>query len=361
MRLIHFVAWRDWGVIRTNPVLENTFVFFYLVLYHRYPLGEIATDLAMLLGLVFFMASYGYLLNDAVDCERDLGHRIPNVFAETRLPVRLAVVLAAMLGMLPFVARLQAHHPLLLGTWLAWFACTSLYSLPGIYLKGRGLIGLVAVALALRTLPIAIVLTIFGRPPDAGWIILLGYLTLRGLSGDLSHQLTDWREDHADGLGTFVVRIGVDRARVLLDRILEAERIALVLTCVWMFGTLTQVRDWPRPIDLMHFAIPCSVTLLTIYAGVELRRGARGHDPHAPEYLVKDVFYLLHKSIPKIGLATYLLALAIAQDPGYLVLAVPLAVYFRLYSVRRVASALRLRPHPRTRELQDPDRTSRLP
>ena len=47
MQLLHFVAWRDWGVIRTNPVLENTFVLFFVCLAQQLAFSDIALDLAL--------------------------------------------------------------------------------------------------------------------------------------------------------------------------------------------------------------------------------------------------------------------------------------------------------------------------
>ena len=349
-QLLHFVSWRNWGVIRTNPVLENTFVFWYLFLDQNQPFLSVVIELAQFLGLIFFMASYGFLLNDAVDCKRDLGHGIDNVFRGCSPSATSGVVLVALACTLPFVVRISADHALFLPIWLFWLLCTSLYSLPSVYLKGRGLVGLVAVALALRTLPIALVLVIFRPQPDGGWLIILAYLTLRGLSGDLSHQLTDYAADLADNLGTYVVRIGRERARRLLDRILAVERIGLLLICAWVATTLIRHTEPSAVIIAAHIGFVAVIGILNVYAWGVRHQGALGYDPHAPVYPVKDVYYLLHKSIPKIVLPLYLLALLILEDWRYLALFAPLALYFRLYSWSRLVNAIRLRPEPHTRQ-----------
>lgn len=333
-------------MIRTNPVLENTFAFFYLFAYQGSLFADVALDFSLFLVLIFAMASYGYLLNDAVDCARDVRHGINNVFSGYTSVFAGVVVCTALLLSLPFVVYFAAKTPLFIETWLVWLACTSLYSLPGIYLKGRGLVGLITVALALRTLPIALILVVFGAQPNVVSMIILAYVTLRGFGGDLSHQITDYRDDLADGLETYVARIGRQRARILLDRVLEVERVALLLTAAATTASLVHQYSAPNAVIAIHAVLVGTLAILTIYAGIILRRGARGYDPHAPEYPAKDVFYLLHKSIPKIVLAVYFLTFLILQDWRYVWVALPLAIYFRLYSVSRVLNALHLRPDP---------------
>lgn len=337
---LRFLAWRHWGVLYLNPVFENTFVFFYVFLIERTLLSGVYGDLGLFLALVLAMATYGFLLNDAVDCERDLGHGDENVFAGMSATRSAAVVVVALACNMPLLACFTGV-PYFLATWLAWLAATTLYSLPGVYLKGRGLSGLVTVTLAMRTLPTLLVLEAFDPTPDAAWVVIVAYVSLRGFTGDLAHQLHDFEEDTADRISTFAIRHGFDRSFTMLDRALEVERWVLLLCCGWMLWKISAGR--PGALLVCNGILLAATAVLVAYANRLIRR-TRHVNPHQPVYPEKDVFYLLHKTFPKVILSLYFAGLLVWIDFHWIAVLVLLALYFRVFSRSRLRAALRLKP-----------------
>jgi 4-hydroxybenzoate polyprenyltransferase len=339
-----FLRWRQWGVLRLNPVFENTFVFFFVFLFERAPLSAVYIDLGLFLLLVLTMSSYGFLLNDAVDCERDVRHGDDNAFAGMSAARSALVVVLVLAGNIPLVFHF-AGIPFFTLTWVLWCAVATAYSVPGLYLKGRGLIGLIAVALAMRTLPTLLILEAFDRTPDLGWLLVAAYVSLRGFTADLAHQLHDFDEDRADGIATFAIRYGFEPTFTLLDRVLRAERYALVVWCAWMMWQVA-VAAQSAVIAAGNAAFLVTTVALVVYAERQVRL-TRHLNPHQPVYPAKDVFYLLHKTFPKIVLSLYLAALLVLSDPYWAVIVVLLVLYTRVFSFSRLRAALRLKPRVR--------------
>lgn len=338
---LRFLAWRQWGVLYLNPVFENTFVFFYVFLIEHTPFSEVYGQLGLFIALILAMSSYGFLLNDAVDCERDLGHGDDNVFAGLSPARSTAVVLLALACNIPLLVHF-ADLPYFTVTWILWFAVTTVYSLPVLYVKGRGLTGLIAVTLAMRTLPTLLILEAFDPTPDLAWILMVAYVSVRGFTGDLAHQLHDFDEDRVDHISTFAIRWGFDRSFTLLDRSLELERYALLICCGWLLWTVHGV-DRSPVILAFDGIILMSTAMLVVYANRQIRRTPH-IDPHQPVYPQKDVFYLLHKTFPKVLLSLYLAALLVLADPYWSAVVALLAIHFRVFSLSRLRAALRIKP-----------------
>jgi hypothetical protein len=339
-----FVRWRQWGVLRLNPVFENTFVFFFVFLVDRARLSAVYIDLGLFLLLVLTMSSYGFLLNDAVDSERDVRHGNDNAFAGMSAARSTLVVILVLAANIPLVLRF-ADVPYFTVTWVVWCAVATAYSVPGLYLKGRGLIGLIAVALAMRTLPTLLILEAFDQTPDPGWLVVTAYVSLRGFTADLAHQLHDFDEDRADGIATFAIRRGFEPTFTLLDQVLRAERYALVVCCAWMLWHVT-VAAQSAVIGAGNAAFLVTTVVLVVYAERHIRR-TRHVNPHQPVYPAKDVFYLLHKTFPKVILSLYLAVLLVASDPYWAAIVVLLVLYTRVFSFSRLRAALRLKPRVR--------------
>ena len=119
-----------------------------------------------------------------------------------------------------------------------WLAFT-LYSVPPVRLKIRGLWGVIADACGGQLLPTlwtaACVSRGFGVP--VGWLALLGgWAFVLGLRGILSHQLRDLQADRASAVDTFVVRIGAQRTQKLLRRCLVPLELLLFSLAAFLVG-----------------------------------------------------------------------------------------------------------------------------
>lgn len=324
-----------------NPVLENAFVLYVLALLVGMPLGVFAPDYAIFLALSLALLSFGYLLNDAVDRDRDAAFRFDNPFRDHTPRQALAVVAVAFLCQVPPVLAFRLR-PGFVPLWLAWLATAVLYSLPSVYLKGRGWVGLVDVTLALRTLPAAMAMAVFPVPAEPGLALMLCYVTLRGMGADLAHQVLHLPEDGANQVGTLAVQLGSERATALLEVVLRAERLLLLAVAAWLplrFGgqasALGAAALWA------HLAC---VLALTVYAEAYVF-GGLSPNPHRAG-CHKDVFYLLHKSHPKLVLPALVVIVLSAANPWWLLVLLPQLVLYRAFSVRRILGGLRIRPTP---------------
>jgi 4-hydroxybenzoate polyprenyltransferase len=343
--VLHFVGWRRWGVLFHNPVLENTFIFQAVALSTGAESRDVIVTALVFLALSMALFSFGYLLNDAVDRERDAPHRSDNAFAGHPSSWTAATVVGlAMAANVPAVAWFCTRQPAFGALWGAWLVTAFAYSMPGLYLKARGWWGLVDVALALRTLPIAMALVALRAPLDLVAALALAYVTLRGLSADMAHQILHAAEDGANAVATLGVRMGPDRASRLLQWLLRLERFALLAMAVVLAVRLGGASAWAMA------ALCANLIALAVLVGhAERRILARQADPpnpHSADYRPKDVFYLLHKSYPKLLLPAALTVPLAATDAAWLLLLAPPVLVYRAFSPRKILNALRIRPEP---------------
>jgi hypothetical protein len=152
-------------------------------------------------------AAYVSVINDLTDLEDDLASGKTN-----RLVGRSRAFIAALLAgcILPGVALAiyWRAEPLLLSFYLGSWAAFTLYSLPPVRLKGRGVFGLIADASGAHFFPtlfaVCLVYRWYGKPVDPSWFALVAVWSLScGLRGILWHQLTDLDNDAKIHLRTF--------------------------------------------------------------------------------------------------------------------------------------------------------------
>lgn len=344
---------RSWLIVRANPVLENSYIFLYAQFVQPMPASALLGKVLAFVPFSFALLYYGYLLNDYADRDfdrrRDVSQHPPtNPFFERSTSYGRLVVVASLLANLPFVVFFSLDNYVFAAIWVVWVVLATSYSLPGIYLKARGLLGLVVVALALRTLPVLLFFVTLKIPIDWGWAAILVYVSLRGLSADLAHQRLHIAEDAGHGLHTFGVAQGLERATRLLRLNYSAERLGLLLVTGCIAVRIFQAtRD--RPGGLLSGLLGVSILALVIQA--ERRQFAlKGlPDPHRVGY-GRDVFYLLHKNFPKAVLPACMLAALLWIDAGvgYVLLALLLALYLRAFSWERIVQGLRLKPSQST-------------
>ncbi|HWE72429.1 MAG TPA: UbiA family prenyltransferase [Stellaceae bacterium] len=167
----------------------------------------------LLLGCYLFsisnVAAYGHVINDLFDIEADLRAGRHNTMAAAGGNRRLFLFLCAMLFLIGFAPTLLAHYSiptiLLLALNFLW---PTLYSLPGIRLKERGLAGLLCDALGSHVTPTLVVLSVFGMiwPARSSLffpIVVVTWSAALGLKGILHHQMLDRANDIRSGTVTF--------------------------------------------------------------------------------------------------------------------------------------------------------------
>ena len=159
-----------WWDFKLPPVL---FVFYLLLGTMEFDLFGTVRLLAVVVVVVASAASYGHVVNDISDVESDRVAGKQNAMADSSPTRRGAfLVLFGLTGFTPLLlARTEPISCLLLST---IYVSVTLYSIPPIRTKERGVLGPICDAAASHTLPTLLVLSLLGRAP---WMSLGLYLS----------------------------------------------------------------------------------------------------------------------------------------------------------------------------------------
>ncbi|HEX8131728.1 MAG TPA: UbiA family prenyltransferase [Pyrinomonadaceae bacterium] len=229
----------DWWEYKLSPMFATIYATAFLS-----NLAIISLWPLFLLALVALVpgAAYVSVINDLTDMEDDLASGKSN-----RLAGKSQTFIALMLAcsILPgiAVAIYWRNDPLLLSLYLAAWAAFSLYSIPPVRLKSRGVLGILADASGAHLFPTLLVVSLVFRwravdPFDIVWFAAVAAWSLSyGLRGILWHQLSDLPNDEHVGLRTFARRHKITRLHVLGNFVIfpvEATAFAVIL---WRVGS----------------------------------------------------------------------------------------------------------------------------
>lgn len=201
----------NWWCAKIPPLLA---VAYLQILSGGLGLSRAATLLACFLFSIACVAAFGHVVNDLFDIEVDRRAGKPNAVAG--LPPRWPVLIAAgfaLAGFLPgpLVGYSQEAYLLLLLNYL-W---PTVYSVPGIRLKERGLWGVLCDAAGSHVTPTLFALALFADPNASGWsgpwtgpVLLVVWSAVQGLKGILNHQVADRENDEKAGVTTFAAASG---------------------------------------------------------------------------------------------------------------------------------------------------------
>lgn len=336
------LCWRSWGLIRYNSIWQNVAALFYVGLARQWFGLDYVRDVALFLMFSLTGTAYGYLVNDLADVELDRRAGKRNVFYGMGR-AKAALVVAAVFGVmvicgLPFIRR-----PDFLPLWFAWALAATFYSLPPVRLKERGALGLAATIAAQQPLPAALAFAALGHLRTWGALAFIVYITLRGVSSDVAHQMRDRERDEAAGATTFAVRRGHGAIARIYGVTLELEALLLGAVLIVLMGDLPVVDIGAWSISPMLPLVLAYVLLLPFTLGrawVRLERGERV-DPYdeSPAGPPRDLLHLIHHPFPTVLLPLYLaLWLTICYWPNA-VFVVGLVLLHRLYDPRRWVGA----------------------
>jgi len=206
----------EWWEYKLVPIYA---MFYATALVAGLPLHTLWPAALLLLIAVGAGAVYVSVLNDVADLQEDLAAGKPNrVAGRSRAFVALLLAVPIAVGLL--VAWNWRADPLRLLPYLAAWIAFTLYSLPPVRLKARGVAGVLADAAGAHLFPtlvaVVIVLRFGGVEPNPIWLAATSLWAFAyGLRGILWHQLLDAEADRAAAVDTFVQRCGRDRAVAL--------------------------------------------------------------------------------------------------------------------------------------------------
>lgn len=258
--ILKFVRFDHWFTQKLSPLL----VVAYAVLWaNGIAPAEAFAVLPLVLLCICSVAAYGHVINDWFDLESDAASAKANTLEGVSLAARVsltALFLAAGFGsVLAIDGRLAMVWILAVN-----YLLPTIYSVPRIRLKHRGVAGVFSDAMAAHFLPTLFVLVAFGELANGALsglgVSALVWASCLGLRGILIHQAIDRDADRAAGLKTFAT----PRSRKTIRRIV----VGLIVP-IEVAGLVAFVPALPS------FSAPLALAL-TVFALGEIARVARG-------------------------------------------------------------------------------------
>lgn len=236
---------------------------YYVALSQPFPGIDLIREMAVLLLLLCLYASLGHIVNSYCDREIDMVAGKANTLASVSEHYRQILVILIVITSLVTILLVYIKQPVILLLFYLAITIAAFYSLPPVRLKERGIFGLIAAAVAQRTLPVAIVFHALG---DWGWpaVVLCVLSTLIGMRYIIVHQIQDESADLLAHVQTVATTRGIDFLRQLLKQFvfpleLATLSIALILmtmefasvgiaAVIYIFWTALQLLalDWKK-------------------------------------------------------------------------------------------------------------------
>jgi 4-hydroxybenzoate polyprenyltransferase len=232
----------EWWEFKLAPVFATAYATTFIL---KISILSLWPQLLMALLALTACAAYASVINDLTDLEDDLASGKVNRLAGTSR-VFGAAALACCIVPGVIVAIYWRDDPLLLSLYLASWAAFTLYSLPPVRLKERGVFGLLADACGAHLFPTlfaaAIVYRSQGGPADAVWLASVAAWSLSfGLRGILWHQLSDLHNDEKINLNTFARRHKVAWLHGLGNFTIFPAEVAAFCFMLWHAGSFLAV------------------------------------------------------------------------------------------------------------------------
>jgi 4-hydroxybenzoate polyprenyltransferase len=247
--LIDTIRADAWWEHKLSPMLATGYMTAFFL---GAPLLEVWPALLLTLAALAAAAAYVSLINDLTDIDDDRVAGKRNRLAG-RSRRRRAIALTACLAVGAAAAVAWRHDPLALGLYAGAWLAFSLYSIPPVRLKGRGVLGAVADGAGAHLFPqLLVVVVVFHRrgvAVDAAWLAAVAAWALaHGLRGALWHQLGDAEADTHAGVGTFA-RVHPRRAQ-WLARLAFAVELATFAALLWRSGNAVALALVPAYVAL---------------------------------------------------------------------------------------------------------------
>jgi len=237
MRIARVVRGGEWWEHKLVPIFFGFYAGSYLL--GRSISSQWESAILLLLALVPG-AAYVSVVNDLTDLRDDAAAGKANRMAGRSAAFRTAALLATLAGGGIFF-WLWREDPLRLALYGAAWVAFTLYSVPPIRLKTKGLAGVAADAAGAHLFPTLLAATLpftAGEMPSPPWLAAVAAWSFAyGLRSNLWHQIFDRDHDRAAGAGTFGARHSRDAvARFGAWLVFPAELAALAVL-LWLIGS----------------------------------------------------------------------------------------------------------------------------
>jgi 4-hydroxybenzoate polyprenyltransferase len=291
-RALGLVRFGNWWTHKVPPLL----LVVYVELIRRHAsLGASVAAICVLVFCVSCVAAYGHVVNDWCDIADDERAGKPNAMRGVRVGRRAALcagfIVAGFAVLAPFSDAWPARIALAVN-----FLWPTLYSIPRVRLKERGLLGVLTDAAGSHITPTLFafaVASMFDRAPTNVIVLtaVLLWATALGIKGILYHQIADRANDDIAGVATFATTFDANRLFAVLARynLLVELPVSVFLTVV------------------IAAFVPMAVAALVVYLALEGTKYVLGF-----EFAVSSDARLRRASVPFANEMFYTLWLPLA-------------------------------------------------
>jgi hypothetical protein len=213
------VRFGNWWAQKIPPLL----LVVYIELIRRHAsLGASVAAICVLLFCVSCVAAYGHVVNDWCDIADDQRAGKPNAMRDVRVGQRAALCLGLIVAGFAVLAPFSNAWPARIALAVNYLWPT-LYSIPGVRLKERGLLGVLSDAAGSHITPTLFAfadasLFVPGPVNAAVFTAVLLWATALGIKGILYHMIADRANDEIAGVATFAATFDVSRLSAVLAR-----------------------------------------------------------------------------------------------------------------------------------------------
>jgi hypothetical protein len=197
----------EWWDGKLAPIFGGVYAAAYL---SHATVSRLILPLLYVLPVVVTGGIWAHVLNDLADERSDALAGKKNRMAGRSVRFKVGIVAGCLIAGFALSIPLW-HAPFALAIYIATYAVWTVYSLPPLRLKGRGLFGALADATGAYLLPQAFAVAIVGyvadwSPPRLWFACLLVHAFTAGLRSITWHELLDIEGDRRAGVVTWAVR-----------------------------------------------------------------------------------------------------------------------------------------------------------
>ena len=206
------------------------------------PTGRVVVTFFCLLGYFVSTATFGHIVNDIGDADLDARASKKNLAGSWSQLKRVGLLFALALIQFLFLVGANADLPVFV---LATIECILFfsYSFPPTRFK-ESVLGIFVDSAYAHVIPFLIAILVAPSregifPGLAG--ILIGWQACAGLRGIIGHELEDLASDAASGVRTAVIRLGSERSRNLLFRVVIPVEVTLLCLGLGWLSTWSSI------------------------------------------------------------------------------------------------------------------------
>jgi len=230
---------RAWKICLHDDMHLSMVALFYLLLTKG--IFSLSLELLTLIGAISLYLSYAFLINDYCDMESDKLAGKRRVLHELKKWQSLTLIVIVMSSSFT-ISIMIIRQPLFTALYSLSFLLATFYSSPPVRFKCRGELGVICDALVEKPLPALLVFTFFNHF-QLDTLLYMAMLFALQIKIITHHYIDDYEADLKSHVKTFVVKIGLNKAKDLLNSYLRPLAITtIIIFCLNVFIQIPETR-----------------------------------------------------------------------------------------------------------------------